>query len=78
MLCTDAESKEKHGVWGPEPELTLNSPYVHSRVESNTFAMGNPMPKSTLTLRHSRLYPQVRKFEFGHGECSYISRKYSM
>jgi hypothetical protein len=42
------------------PELTrsITSPYVHSRVDSNTFTMGNSMPESTLTLFHSRLYPQ--------------------
>jgi hypothetical protein len=44
----EAESNEKHGVWGPMPELTIPSPYVHSRVNSNTFTMGNPMPESTL------------------------------
>jgi hypothetical protein len=40
---TKAESQEKHGVWDPMPELTITSPYVHSRVDSNTFTMGNPM-----------------------------------
>ncbi len=33
--------------WDPMPELTTTSPYVHSRVDSNTFTMGNPMPEST-------------------------------
>jgi hypothetical protein len=60
----EAESKEKHGVWDPMPELIITSPYVHSRVFSNTFTMGigqpyarvdlNPMPESTLTLCQSR------------------------
>ncbi len=36
--------KKKHGVWDPMPELTITSPYVHSRVDSNTFSMGKPMP----------------------------------
>jgi hypothetical protein len=27
-------------------EVTITSPYIHSRVD--TFTMGNPMPKSTL------------------------------
>ncbi len=31
------------------PELTKTSPYVHSRVDSNTFTMDNPMPESTLS-----------------------------
>jgi hypothetical protein len=39
----EAESKEKHGVWDPMPESTVTSPYVHARVDSNTFTMGNPM-----------------------------------
>ncbi len=45
---SEAESKDKHGVWDPMPELTLTSTYVHSRVDSNTFTMGNPMPESAL------------------------------
>jgi hypothetical protein len=47
------------------PEMNITSPYIHSRVDSNTFTMGNPMPKSTLTLCQSRLYPPVRDFGFG-------------
>jgi hypothetical protein len=54
-VYSEAESKEKHGVWDPLPELTITSPYVHSRVDSNTFTMGNPMSKSTLTLCQSLL-----------------------
>jgi hypothetical protein len=42
------------------PELTITSPYVHSRVDSNTFTIGNPLPDSTLTLCQSRLCPPVR------------------
>ncbi len=49
----------------PMPEFTITSPYVHSRVDSNTFTMGNPMPESTLTLCLRRLYPPVRDFRFG-------------
>ncbi len=45
----EAESKEKHGVWDPMPELTTSSPYV----DSNTYTC-NPMPDSTLTLGQSR------------------------
>ncbi len=50
---------KKHGVWDPMPELTITSPYVVSRVDSNTCTctMGNPMPESTLTQCQSRLYP---------------------
>ncbi len=42
----------------------ITSPYVHSRVDCNTFIGGNPMPESTLILGQSRLYPQVRDFGF--------------
>jgi hypothetical protein len=38
----------------------MTSPHVHSKVDSNTFTMSNPMPESTLTLCQSRLYPPVR------------------
>ncbi len=34
---TAAESKEKHGVEDPMSELTITSPYVDSRVDSNKF-----------------------------------------
>jgi hypothetical protein len=55
-----AESKEKHGVWDPMPELILTSLYVHSRVDSKTLTMGNPMPESTLTpICQSRLFSPV-------------------
>jgi hypothetical protein len=60
---SEAESKEKYGVWDPMPELTIDSPYVHSRVDSNTFTMSNPMPESTF-------YPPVR--DFGFGLCNII------
>ncbi len=40
--------KKKMGVWGPMPQMTITSRYVHSRVDSNTFIIGNPMPESTL------------------------------
>jgi hypothetical protein len=65
LQSPEAESKEKHCVWEPMPELNITSPYVHSRVDSITFTMGNPMPESTLTLCQSRLYPTVWDFGFG-------------
>jgi hypothetical protein len=49
----------------PGTELIITSPCVHSRVDSNTFTMGNPVPESTLTLCQCRLYPPVRDFGFG-------------
>ncbi len=52
---SEAESKEKHGVWDPMP---------HSRVDSNIFTMCNHMPESTLTLSQSRLSLPVRDFGF--------------
>jgi hypothetical protein len=42
--------KRKHGVRDPMPELTITSPYVDFRVDSNTFTMRNPMPESTYGL----------------------------
>jgi hypothetical protein len=45
---TEAEYKEKHGVWDPMPELTMTSHYV----DYNTFTMGNPMPELTLSPSH--------------------------
>ncbi len=49
-MLSEAESKEKHGVWDFMPELTKTSPYVHSRVDSNTFTMGKPLPEPTITI----------------------------
>jgi hypothetical protein len=57
LLRPNGESKEKYGVWDPMPELTITSPYVHSRVDSNTVTMGNPMLESTLSAK-------VRDFKF--------------
>ncbi len=56
---TEAESKEKPWCMGPYAGVDYNlSPYVNSRVDSNTFTMGNgqtyarvdfnPMPELTL------------------------------
>ncbi len=36
-------------TWDPMPELTITSPYVHSRTDSNTFTVSNPMPESALS-----------------------------
>jgi hypothetical protein len=66
-VTAEAESKEKHGVWDPMPGVTITSLYVHSRVDANTFTMGNPMPESTLTLCQSQLYPPVRDFGLASG-----------
>jgi len=49
VIQTEVESKEKHDVCYPMPELTISSPYVHSRIDSNTFTMDNPMSESTVT-----------------------------
>jgi hypothetical protein len=42
------------------PELTITSPFIHSKVDSNTFTMDNPMPESTLALCQS---PQSRTLD---------------
>jgi hypothetical protein len=76
----EAESKEKHGgVWDPMPELTIASPYVHFRVDANTFKMHgplystvdlNPMPESTLSPQSGTLdlasAPGKGKVSLGH------------
>jgi hypothetical protein len=41
--------------------------YVHSRDDSNTFTMGNPMPELTFTLCQSRLYPQSGTLDLSSG-----------
>ncbi len=46
LWAAEAESKEKNGVWDPKPELTITSPYVYSRVDSNTFTMDNLIRQS--------------------------------
>jgi hypothetical protein len=61
----ESESKENHGVWDPMPEITIISPYVHSRVDSNTLTMGNPMPESTLTPMPES--PMPKSFDFASG-----------
>ncbi len=55
-----AEAESKEMGWDHLPELTLTSPYVHCRVDSITFTMGNTMTESTTILCRSRLYPPVR------------------
>jgi hypothetical protein len=47
---------------------------VQSRVDSNTFTMGNPMLESTLTLRQSRPYPPDKDFGFALRAFALISR----
>ncbi len=37
------------GIMGPYAGDDYNLTYVQSRVDSNTFTMGNPMPESTLS-----------------------------
>jgi hypothetical protein len=53
---SETESKEKHCEWDPMRELTITSPYVHSRVDSSTFTMA--------TLCQSRPYPPYAKVDF--------------
>ncbi len=45
---SEAESKEKHGVWDPVLELSVTSPCI-SKSESNVTVNLNPMPESTLS-----------------------------
>ncbi len=39
--------QRKTWCMGPYAGVDYTSPYVHSRVDSNTFTLGNPMPEST-------------------------------
>jgi hypothetical protein len=41
---------------GPYAGVDYTLPYIHYRVDSNTFTMGNSMPESTFTVCQSRLY----------------------
>jgi hypothetical protein len=72
---SEAESIENMGVWDPMPELTITSPYVHSKVDSNTYIMGNPMPESTFklmpesTLSHQSGTLDLASDIFGYSEC---------
>jgi hypothetical protein len=50
---SEAESKEKHGVWDPRLDLTITSPYVDSYTSTMDMVNQarvylNPMPVSTL------------------------------
>jgi hypothetical protein len=61
---------KKTWCMGPMPELTITSPYIDSRVDYNTFTMGNPIPESTLTLCQSRLYPPSQGLRIWHLVCN--------
>ncbi len=64
-MDTEAVFKEKTRCMRPFARVDYNLTLcVHSRVDSNTFTMGNPMPYSALTLYQSRLSPLVRDFEY--------------
>ncbi len=56
-LLSEAESKEKHGVWDPMPGVDYNltlCPIQH---------IYHGQPESTLILCHSRLYPPVKDLD---------------
>jgi hypothetical protein len=56
------------------PYAGVDPRYVHSRVDANTFTMGNPMPESTLTLCQSRLYPHSGILDLASGSGSVLPR----
>ncbi len=60
VLLSEAKFEEKHRVWDPMPELTITSPYVHSRVDSNTFIMGG-QPYTRVDISHDSI-PQSGTF----------------
>ncbi len=56
---SEAESKEKHGVWDPVPELTITSTLCTLQSRPQHINMGNPMAESTLIPRsESTFSPQ--------------------
>ena len=58
-MCTLQRPTRKTWCMGPyAAELTITSPYVDSRVDSNTFTMGNLLSEPTI-------YPPVRGFGLG-------------
>ncbi len=58
VVQTKTVFEEKHGVWDTMLELTITSPYVDFRVDSNTCTIGDPMPETTLTLCQVNFIPQ--------------------
>jgi hypothetical protein len=48
--------------------LTITSPFVHSRVDSSTFSMENPMPESTFYARVVFI-PQSGALDLASGSC---------
>ncbi len=55
-VCVHWANPKKTWCLGPCAGVDYYLPFVHVRVDSNTFTMGNTMPESTLTLCRSRLY----------------------
>jgi hypothetical protein len=53
-----------------EVDYNLSSPYVHSRVDSNTFTMGNPMSESTLTYARDDFIPQSGALDLVSGSAN--------
>jgi hypothetical protein len=58
-------------------EVTITSPYVHSRIDFNTFTMGNPMQESTLVYARVDL-PQSGTLEEQAALCDALKQLYSM
>ncbi len=58
LFSTQRKLATSNSIWDPMPELTITSPYAHSRVESNTYT-----PWATLC--QCRLFSPVRDFGFG-------------
>jgi hypothetical protein len=59
--CTEAESKEKHGLWDPTmPEMTRTSPYDHFRVDRLQHIYHGQPSESTLSISQGpRIKPQI-------------------
>jgi hypothetical protein len=72
--CNEAESKEKHGVWGPMPELTITLPYSMSTLKSTPpthLPWATPYTRDDLNhMPELTLSPPVKDFAFGLWMCN--------
>ncbi len=64
---TEAESKEKHGLCDPMPELTITSLMSTPESTPTHLLWGNPMPESTLSPRQGLcIWPFEAESKYGH------------
>jgi hypothetical protein len=56
-------------VWNPMQEMTITSPYVDSRFDSNTWALGNPYARADFNPPVLRILPQCAAAEKESSPC---------